>query len=43
MAEEFVKALVILSVAYVALSVFDAMHKNDWVEKLSEGKTGQTG
>ena len=37
MAEVFVKALVILAVAYNALSVLDAMHKS-WLESCQKEK-----
>ena len=40
MAEVIVKALVILSVAYVALSVLDAMHKN-WLKSCQKEKLGE--
>ncbi len=40
MAEVFVKALVILAVAYVALSVLDTMHKT-WVKSCHKEKLGK--
>ena len=40
MAEVIVKALVILSVAYIALSVLDAMHK-DWLKSCQKEKLGK--
>ncbi len=40
MAEVIVKALVILSLAYVALSVLDAMHKN-WLKSCQKEKLGK--
>ncbi len=40
MAEIIVKALVILSVAYIALSVLDVMHKN-WLKSCQKEKLGK--
>ena len=40
MAEVIVKALVILSAAYVALSLLDAMHKN-WLKSCQKEKLGE--
>ncbi len=40
MAEVLVKALVILSVAYVALSALDVMHKN-WLKSCQKEKLGK--
>ena len=40
MAEVIVKALVIRSVAYIALSVLDAMHK-DWLTTCQKEKRGK--
>ncbi len=40
MAEVIVKALVILSAAYIALSVLDAMHKN-WLKSCQKEKLGK--
>ena len=37
MAEVIIKALVILSVAYITLSVLDAMHKN-WLKSCQKEK-----
>ena len=40
MAEVIVKALVILSIAYVALSALDAMHKN-WLKSCQKERLGK--
>ncbi len=40
MAEVVVKALIILSLAYVALSALDAMHK-DWLKSCQKEKLGE--
>ncbi len=40
MDEVIVKALVILAVAYIALSVLDAMHK-DWLQSCQKERLGE--